>query len=150
MLTPVEGRFGRRLRQTGAVRALRSTLLTSLAIVALAACGADSSGGAPSDLDLSPDGQVGWQLAREQGCASCHGTSGEGKVGPAFAGLYGSEVALQDGTTVVADDEYLIRAIKDPNADKVEGYNLPMPSNSLSDAEIESILAYLRDLGDAG
>lgn len=87
---------------------------------------------------------------RDKGCAACHGTNGEGNVGPAFVGLYGSDVALQDGTTVVADDAYLTRSIKDPNADKVDGFNLPMPTNDLDDAEIASILAYLRDLGDDG
>lgn len=131
------------------MRAVRRTLLAALVIAGLASCAGDGDSGS-SDLNLTPAGQAGWELAREQGCAACHGADGEGNVGPAFAGLYGSEVALQDGSTVVADDDYLIRSIKDPNADKVEGYNLPMPGNDLSDAEIASILDYLREIGADG
>jgi cytochrome c oxidase subunit 2 len=126
---------------------IRRTLLAALVIAGLASCASDGGSG---PADLSPEGQAGWKLAREKGCAACHGTNGEGNVGPAFVGLYGSEVALQDGTTVVADDDYLTRSIKDPNADKVEGFNLPMPTNDLSEDEIASILDYLRDLEDAG
>ena len=118
--------------------------MAALVIAGLASCGSDGSSGPDG---LTPAGQAGWKLARDKGCAACHGTNGEGNVGPAFVGLYGSEVELQDGTTVIADDEYLIRSIKDPNADKVEGFNLPMPTNNLSDAEIDQILDYLRDLG---
>jgi cytochrome c1 len=122
-------------------------LVTALLAVGMfAACGSDD-GGAPPDLNLSPAGEAGWQTTRAKGCAACHGSAGEGGVGPAFAGLYGSEVPLQDGTTVLADDTYLERSINDPNADKVEGYNLPMPQSNLSDAEIASILDYLREIG---
>jgi cytochrome c oxidase subunit 2 len=117
-----------------------------LAVGAFAAC-AGADGGAPSELNLSPAGEAGWQMARAKGCATCHGSAGQGGVGPALAGLYGTEVALQDGTTVLADDTYLARSINDPNADKVEGYNLPMPQSNLSDAEIASILDYLREIG---
>jgi cytochrome c oxidase subunit 2 len=124
----------------------RLLVTTLLAVGALAAC-SGAEGGAPSDLNLSPAGEAGWQMAREKGCAACHGTGGQGGVGPAFVGLFGSEVPLQDGTTVLADETYLERSIEDPNADKVEGYNLPMPQTNLSDAEIAAILDYLRDIG---
>jgi len=35
----------------------------------------------------------------------------------------------------------------DPNSQKVEGYNVPMPKPDLSDAEIDSLLTYIRELG---
>ncbi|HWL45287.1 MAG TPA: cytochrome c [Ilumatobacter sp.] len=130
------------------MRVLFRTLLAAAVIAGIASCAGDS--GSPSELQLTTAGELGWQLAREKGCAACHGTNGQGNVGPAFAGLYGSTVELQDGTTVVADDDYLIRSIKDPNADKVKGYNLPMPTNNLSDTEIASILDYLRDMAGGG
>lgn len=134
--------------QTGRVpHVIRNTVLAAFAIAGLASCASDGGGTAPRDLGLSPAGEAGWQLAREKGCASCHGTDGQGGIGPAFAGLYGSEVELQGGTTVTADDAYLTRSIVDPNADKVAGYNLPMPQTNLSDAELASILEYLRELG---
>ena len=49
---------------------------------------------------------------------------------------------------VVADDEYLTRAIVEPGADLVDGYNLKMPANNLSDAEIADIVAFINTLAD--
>ena len=125
----------------------RVLVTTLLSVGVFAACAGDG-GSAPSELDLSPAGEAGWRMAREKGCATCHGSAGEGGVGPAFVGLFGSEVDLQDGSTVVADEAYLMRSIEDPNADKVAGYNLPMPQSNLSDAEIAAILDYLREIGE--
>jgi cytochrome c oxidase subunit 2 len=95
---------------------------------------------------LSSQAAAGQQLSRTSGCAACHGHDGEGGAGPAFAGLYGSKVALADGTTVVADDGYLTDAIRDPDATRVEGYDVGMPASDLSEAQIASIIAYIREL----
>ena len=91
--------------------------------------------------------ETGRQVANTSGCASCHGADGTGGVGPKFVGLYGSEVTLTDGSTVVADDDYLRRSITDPGAERVEGYAVNMPVTDLSDDEIEAVLAYIRELG---
>ena len=115
-----------------------------LAIVAgVAACG--GSGG-DSDVELSEAGARGEDISKSNGCAQCHGSSGQGGVGPAWVDLYGSDVELEDGTIVVADDEYLARAISDPSADIVAGASVIMPSNGLSDDEIADVIAYIRDL----
>ena len=97
---------------------------------------------------MSPEAERGRRIANTSGCASCHGADGTGGVGPALAGLYGSEVTLADGSTVVADDVYLRRSITDPDADLVEGYAVKMPVVGLDDDEIEAVLAYIRELGD--
>ena len=55
---------------------------------------------------------------------------------------------LADGTTVIADDEYLTTAIADPSAQLVDGYTLRMPANNLTDAEIADIVAYIKTLAD--
>ena len=47
---------------------------------------------------------------------------------------------------VVADEAYVIESIEEPNATRVDGYSLPMPQVDLSDDEIASILAYIREL----
>lgn len=112
---------------------------------ALAACG--SSGG---DGGLSEQGARGRQIANSNGCASCHGPDGQGGTGPAWIGLAGSEVTLEDGRVVVADDAYLEAAITDPDADIVEGFLLKMPENSLSSDQVADIVAYINDLRDAG
>ena len=106
-----------------------------------AACGGSSGG------ELSEAAEDGRQVVIERGCASCHGADGSGGVGPKFIGLYGSQVTLTDGSTVVADDEYIRRSITDPGAQRVEGYAVNMPANDLDDDEIEAVLAYIRELG---
>lgn len=115
-----------------------------LAVVAgFAACGSSGDG---SDVVLSEAGARGQDISKSNGCAQCHGSSGQGGVGPSWVDLYGSDVELEDGTVVVADDEYLTRAISDPSADIVAGASVIMPSNDLSDDEIADVIAYIRDL----
>jgi len=123
-------------------RARRAALLLPVAALTLAACGSDGDGPA-----LSTAGETGRDTMRSNGCASCHGADGQGGVGPAFQGLYGTEVELEDGTTVVADDDYLYTSISDPGAQIHAGYRVPMPPNNLTDAEIAEIIDYIREIG---
>ena len=84
----------------------------------IVACGSTSSS---EPLDLSPDAKTGRELAIATGCASCHGSNGEGRVGPKWIGLADSQVLLSDGTTVTADDTYLYESIKNPDAKRRRG-----------------------------
>jgi cytochrome c oxidase subunit 2 len=58
---------------------------------------------------------------------------------------------MQDGSRreVVADEEYLRRAILEPHADQVVDYppNMPPPVD-LSDDEVEMIIEYIRGLAE--
>jgi cytochrome c1 len=121
------------------------------AMVLGAACGDDANsdtatGGAP----LSAAAENGRQLSQSKGCAGCHGQDFGGGAGPGWIGLAGSEVLLVDGSTVVADDAYLTRAIADPSAELVDGYTLKMPANNLSDAEVADIVAFINALAADG
>ncbi len=84
------------------------------------------------------------------GCGACHGSDGGGGVGPAFVGLYGSEVTLADGDAVLADRDYLVESIVDPQAKIVEGYSLPMPRTELTDDEIDAVINYIEELSEVG
>ncbi len=119
----------------------RLIALTTAVVVAVAACGGDDG------PDLSAEAEVGRSVVRSNGCSSCHGANGQGGVGPSFEGLYGSEVELDDGTIVVADDAYLRESINDPSAKIVDGYGVPMPTNSLGDDDIDQIIAFIAELG---
>jgi cytochrome c oxidase subunit 2 len=110
-----------------------------------AACGGSDGG---SDVEAAVD--EGRQLAARNGCAGCHGANGEGGVGPAWVGLLGSQVQLNDGTTVVADEAYLTQSIKDPASQIVAGASVAMPVNQLSDEDIAKIVAYISSLGGGG
>jgi cytochrome c oxidase subunit 2 len=56
----------------------------------------------------------GQQLATSYGCVNCHSTDGSKKTGPTWLHLTGANVTLSNGTTVVADDDYLKTAIISP------------------------------------
>jgi cytochrome c oxidase subunit II len=119
--------------------------VVAITIAWLTSCGADASG-----QPLSPEASRGRELARTNGCSACHGSDGQGGVGPPFVGLYGSSVRLADGSTVVADDAYVAEAIQRPDAARPAGYDVAMPSNDLSDEQVAALVAYIRELGGAG
>ena len=56
------------------------------------------------------------------------------------------EVELADGRTVVVDEAFLRRSVTDPTADVRGGFPPSMPRVPLSDAELDDVTAYLRDL----
>ena len=115
---------------------------------ALASCASDQDA-APS-VELSAEGERGKEVVAENGCTSCHSVDGEDGVGPTWAGLAGSDVTLDDGSVVVADEEYLRTAIVEPNAQIVDGYRGIMPERSFDDDQVDAMVAYLQDLGSAG
>ncbi len=121
-------------------------LIPVAAVIALAACGSNGP-----DVELSTAGQAGFDIMRSNGCAACHGSNGEGGVGPQFVGLFGSERVIEDeDEPVIADRDYLARSIADPQAQKVAGFRILMPANNLSDEEIQSVIDYITELADVG
>ncbi len=119
-------------------------LFAGLALL-LAACG----GGSTDAGGLTPQEVRGKQIARSAGCSSCHGADGQGGLGPAWIDLVGSEVLLADGTTVIADDDYLFRSIRDPQAELVAGWRVTMTRNNLDDDQIEDVIAFIRTFSSA-
>jgi cytochrome c2 len=74
----------------------------------------------------------GKQLFAADGCASCHSLDGAAGVGPTVKGLAGNRVQLTDGSTVTADDAYLAKAITDPDAEIVKGYQKGVMAGAIS------------------
>jgi len=89
----------------------------------------------------------GKQLAANNGCGGCHSIDGSKLPGPTWQGLFGSQVKLADGSSVVADEAYLAESIKNPAAKIVAGYeNVVMPNFGLTDDQIKDIVAYIGTL----
>jgi cytochrome c oxidase subunit 2 len=78
-------------------------------------------------------------------CASCHVADGKGQ-GPSYVGLYGNRRQFADGSTAIADDNYIRESILNPNAKVVAGYAPIMPSyqGRISEEEILDIIAFLK------
>jgi cytochrome c oxidase subunit 2 len=91
----------------------------------------------------------GRQLSQQYGCQACHSLDGSILVGPTWKGLYGKDVELADGSTVVADDPYLHESIVDPGAKLVAGFPNVMPAtygDQLTDEQIADIIAFIESL----
>jgi cytochrome c oxidase subunit 2 len=93
--------------------------------------------------------QQGFALFRERGCSGCH-AAGSTVHAPLLDGLLGSTVHLQDGRTIVADENYVRDSILAPDKDVVAGFAPVMPSfaGQLSEEQIEALIAYLRSTGE--
>ena len=92
---------------------------------------------------------VGAQLVKDYGCVACHATDTKRLVGPGWGGLYGSNVKLADGSSVLADDAYLAESIRQPGAQIVDGYPagvMPVYATLLKEDEIKAMVAYIASL----
>lgn len=92
----------------------------------------------------------GKELAASNACTTCHSADGSKGVGPTWKGLYGHEVEMADGSTVIADEEYLTESIVNSTAKTVAGYPEGAMANFsyLSSNEIKNIIAYIKSLSD--
>lgn len=99
--------------------------------------------------EAAADGHPGLRTLMARQCFSCHS---DAKYAPPFDGLFGKRQTVLIGDqerSVVADEEYLRRAIVDPDAEIVaEYYRHPRmsPTKDLSDREMKDILDYLKQL----
>ena len=98
---------------------------------------------------------AGAQLYQKYNCANCHGENGQGGRGPVLAGLFGSDVPIdQPGgkvRTVKADEKYIRDSIVNPQAQIVAGYQPIMPSYDglISEPDMLQIIAYIKSTGRA-
>jgi cytochrome c oxidase subunit 2 len=86
-------------------------------------------------------------LVAANGCVACHSINGAAGIGPTWLGLFGSEVPLSDGTTVVADEAFITESIKSPQA-KIDArfVGQQMPTYGFTDEQIADLVAYIKTL----
>ena len=85
-------------------------------------------------------------MAVSLGCGNCHSVDGSVGLGPTWAGLAGSTVTLDDGSTVTATAGYIEESIRNPDAKIVAGFTAGLMQNnygSLSGHEIAALVAYV-------
>jgi cytochrome c oxidase subunit 2 len=91
---------------------------------------------------------TGQKLFQDQACHTCHRSDGQGR-GPVLDNLFGKQVELADGTTVIADENYIRESIVNPRARIVAGFSPIMPTfqGRLSEEQLLQLIAYIRSLG---
>ena len=122
------------------------------------------------DFDNWLSGNVSGQTPIEQGrdlfenklgCASCHAGDPQQR-GAQLEGIFGKEVRLVGGQTVIANEDYIRKSILEPSTQIVEGYQPIMPTfkGQVTEEQLVSLVAYIKSLsgvtgptssaGDAG
>lgn len=97
------------------------------------------AGTSPDDSPVNS----GARLFQTLGCITCHGVQA-----PTLAGLYRSKVQLEDGSTIVADEDYLRESIMDSGAKIVKGYAAIMPSyrGQITEDQLIDLISYIKSL----
>ena len=90
----------------------------------------------------------GAHVFRSKSCATCHSVDGSSRVGPTVKGLFASQVPLEGGVLVAADENYLRESIMDPMKKVVKGYAPQMPTyrGMLTDEDVNDLIAYIKTL----
>jgi len=84
-------------------------------------------------------------------CATCHSVDGSNNIGPTWLNMFGTVREFQDGTSVVADENYVRESILNPAARLRTGYQNQMTSfqGLITDEEIENVIAYMKSISEA-
>lgn len=80
-------------------------------------------------------------------CNACHKFDGTYSIGPVLTDFLGSEVKLDSGETVIADEAYFKESILDPAAKTREGAlkgAMAVPGGPPTDEEISDLLEYIK------
>jgi len=133
------------------VDGLSFPLATPMPGIADAAAGTVPAAAAPA---VPPDPVAhGAQIVAELGCTACHADDASRRVGPGWGGLYGSSVALLDGSVVEVDDAYIVASILTPDEHVADGYvpgTMPSYEALLDESQVQAIVAYIRTLSGDG
>ncbi len=89
----------------------------------------------------------GESLFRQLGCPTCHRSDIQGR-GPNLVGIFGKPVQLEDGRTVMADENYIRESILSPNAKIVSGFKPIMPTfqGLVDEDQVTALIAYIKSL----
>ena len=90
--------------------------------------------------------EAGKMFFSTRGCSQCHTTDGSRLIGPSLKDVYGSMVPLNDGTQVLADENYIRESIVSPGAKIVAGFSNVMPSyqGALKEQDIAAIILWMK------
>jgi cytochrome c oxidase subunit 2 len=98
----------------------------------------------------APLPEAGKQLFTSLGCGTCHRFDIQGR-GPNLQNAFGKTVLLEDGRTVIADENYVRESILNPTAKIVAGFKPVMPTfqGLVSDEQLNALVAYVKSLAQA-
>ena len=91
--------------------------------------------------------EQGATLFRKYGCSGCHGANTSVQA-PRLDALYGAQVELADGSSVIADERYIYDSVMLPDKEIVAGYPAIMPSyqGQIGEEDLIAIVKYIKSL----
>ncbi len=108
--------------------------------------------------DLKATGDIpdhpGLAIMKANACLTCHSLDGSKIIGPTFKGLYGAKKVVltdQGEKQVDAFDDYIKRAILEPNTEVVKGYNkglMQSYKDVIKGEDLDKIVDYFRISGE--
>lgn len=100
--------------------------------------------GGPPPSNMADAGE---KLFADLACVTCHRQDDQGR-GPSLNGIFGREVRLAGGGTVVADESYVRESIVNPQAKLVAGFQPLMPTfqGLVTEEQLNQLLAYIKSL----
>jgi cytochrome c oxidase subunit 2 len=86
-------------------------------------------------------------LFQQLGCPTCHRFDVQGR-GPNLMNVFGKPVQLEDGRSVIADENYIRESILSPSAKVVSGFKPIMPvfQGLVSEEQLTALVAYIKSL----
>jgi cytochrome c oxidase subunit 2 len=98
----------------------------------------------PSDQPLAAYGEK--LYSGVFACATCHSLDGTAGTGPSFQNLYGHERRFSDGSTAIADDNYVRQSVLEPMAKVREGFQPVMPTfqGKVQDDQLRALIAFIK------
>jgi cytochrome c oxidase subunit 2 len=101
--------------------------------------------GGNSTGSLASNGE---SVFQQLGCPTCHRSDTQAR-GPNLVGIFGKPVQLEDGRTVIADENYIRESILSPSAKVVSGFKPIMPvfQGLVSEEQLTELVAYVKSLG---
>lgn len=100
------------------------------------------------EIQKLPLKELGAMVHENRGCATCHSLDGTRGQGPSWKGIFGTTRQFADGTSAVADENYIRQSILEPQAHVVQGYEPIMPTYKglLRDREILGAIEFIKTL----
>ncbi len=91
--------------------------------------------------------EAGKALFEAQRCDTCHRSTPDQR-GPVLDGIFGTTVALADGSSVVADEVYLRESIVAPAKRITKGFQPLMPTyaGQIDEQDLSNLIAFLKSL----
>lgn len=90
----------------------------------------------------------GQKVFERYGCVTCHVVDQAGRT-PSLNNLFGRQVQLEDGRTVIADESYIRQSILNPNSKIVKGYHrdiMPVFQGQIGEESLLQLIVYIKSL----